>query len=229
MDDQPHHRPTLFSRLAQTARNPSPKIQLILGLALAGAIVFAAVRQWARPSHANMLQNGLSYMLGRGEPRNFHKAMACFRVAADAGSARAMNNIGDLYSAGEGVPRSYGRAMIWYRRAARLGVADAMNNIGVLYANGDGVPRDYVKGMAWFRKAAGHGSGKAMLAIGVLYEQGDGVPQDRGKAMAWYAKAAISNDPQARRMAESAMARLHPVHNPGSRQVLPLHKAARHP
>ncbi|MGC8541530.1 MAG: tetratricopeptide repeat protein [Phycisphaerae bacterium] len=214
-DPQPNSPITFLGGVMETFGISSPTELAIWAIVLCGVgvLLFVGLRHKAQ-SQSNMLQAGLSHLLGRGEPQDYRQAMVCFKKAADAGSGLAMNNIGIMYEAGDGVPQSYSKAMVWFQKAAKRDVADAMNNIGVLYANGDGVPQDYQIGMLWFQQGAAIGSAKAMLGIAMLYEKGDGVPQDKARAIRWYAKAIMSNDPQVGPLAKAAIARLQ-AENPG--------------
>ena len=59
-----------------------------------------------------------------------------YRAAADAGFAKAQNNLGALYDGGEGVGVDHGAAAFWYEKAAAQGNASALNNLGILHEDG---------------------------------------------------------------------------------------------
>ena len=76
-----------------------------------------------------------------------------FLVKADAGSADAQNDIGQLFS-NAGKPKI---ALYWLEQAARQGHADAMQWLGRCYIGGEGVPKNKNIGFMWIAKAAAHG------------------------------------------------------------------------
>jgi len=94
------------------------------------------------------------------ENRNpdYKEAMRLFRIAADAGNARAMADVGWMYESGDGLSGpDYDGAMQWYQRAVEHGDKIANWNVGRLYEIGCGVHRDLPKAQAWYQKAADEG------------------------------------------------------------------------
>ena len=128
---------------------------------------------------------------------DYATAVALYRALAEAGSARAQDNLGVMYESGLGVPKSYAEALKWYRRAAAQGNHDAQNNLGVMYEHGHGVPKDPVAAVQWYRKAAEQGDTNAQHNLGNAYQSGLGVAQDHAEAVAWYRKAAEARHPMA--------------------------------
>ena len=61
------------------------------------------------------------------------------RGPAEAGHARAQNNLGLLYVRGHGVAQDYERATALFQAAAEQGLPTAMTNLSVMYANGLGI------------------------------------------------------------------------------------------
>ena len=92
---------------------------------------------------------GLSYLLGKGVPKNDAEAVKWFRLAAAQGFATAQITLGDIYYKGQGVVRDYAEAGKWYRLAAAQGDAQAQSNLGVMYNKGEGVLQDYAEAMKW--------------------------------------------------------------------------------
>jgi TPR repeat protein len=121
--------------------------------------------------------------------KNYTAALPLLQQAADAGSAKAMSQIGAMYQLGQGVQRDYGEAMIWYRKAADTDGRLGLNALGWLYHNGWGVNKDDTEALRLFRKAADAGNGMAMTNIGSAYLEGWGVPRDPVEAMKWTRKA----------------------------------------
>jgi len=93
-----------------------------------------------------------------GTEEGYKDALTWFRMAADLGSASAMNNIGIIYECGLGTEQDYKEALQWYRKAADLGNSMAMLNTSLLYFNGWGVEKDYREAMSWYRKAVYSGT-----------------------------------------------------------------------
>ncbi|MGZ8310999.1 MAG: caspase family protein [Allosphingosinicella sp.] len=121
---------------------------------------------------------------------DYAEAMRLYRVAADQGDPRALNNIGNLHHDGLGVRQDYGKAMRHYRLAADRGVPQAQLNLGMMYSRGSGVAIDHAEAMRWLRLAADQGLPAAQTNIGTQYITGVSVGQDYGEAMRWLRRAA---------------------------------------
>lgn len=125
------------------------------------------------------------------------RAMELYRKASAAGSAAAMNGVGELYRDSEGVAQDYSEARKWLEKGAVLGNSDAMNNLGALYGKGQGVAQDFGEARKWYEKAATLGNVIAMANLGTLYTIGQGVKPDYVEALSWYQKAAALGEPRA--------------------------------
>jgi uncharacterized protein len=77
-----------------------------------------------------------------------------FEKMAQAGNARAMTSLFDIYSVGEGVPKDDAKAGEWIEKAARAGDMTAIEVVAALYAEGTGVPKDTIRACAWGRVLA---------------------------------------------------------------------------
>jgi TPR repeat protein len=124
------------------------------------------------------------------QPPNFAET----KKRAEAGAAKAQNDLGHTYNFGEGVPQNYEEALKWYRKAADQGYADAQYNLGVMYYHGQCVPQDYEEAARWCRKAADQGHDNAQYNIGIMYIEGDGIPKDDLEAYAWFNLVAASSE-----------------------------------
>jgi hypothetical protein len=142
------------------------------------------------PSADAQLSLGRAYEKGRGVPKDYVRAAAWYRKAAEQGYPAAQTQIGGAYHMGRGVPQDYVQAAAWYRKAAEQGDPTGQSYLGVLYEEGRGVPKDYVQAAAWYRKAAEQGETFAQDNLGSAYASGRGVPKDYVQAAAWYRKAA---------------------------------------
>ena len=122
--------------------------------------------------------------------KDYIKAMEYYRIAADAGDPRAMENIGRIYRFGWGVRQDDQQAMKWYERAFDAGNATAtiaMTEIGDGYC--DGTSFGCQQAMLWYKKAADAGNADAMNKIGMMYVKGL-AGRDYQQAMKWYERAA---------------------------------------
>jgi hypothetical protein len=85
--------------------------------------------------------------------------------AAEAGSARAMANLGGFYATGHGVEQDEGLAMEWYGRAAELGHGRAAATLGVMHAAGQGCEPDEELARRWFHVAMDLGYDPTALIV----------------------------------------------------------------
>ena len=76
-----------------------------------------------------------------------------YLAAADAGSAEAQDDMGQLFLAA-GRPTA---AMYWLKQAAQQDYPNAMQCLGRCYLFGEGVQRDENLALMWLAKAAAHG------------------------------------------------------------------------
>ena len=125
---------------------------------------------------AALLDRGVRAALGLDGAADFAVAVEAFARAAEAGSAQASFNLGELYRAGKGVPQDYRQAAEWFRRAAEAGFAPARFHLAVLAFNGVGVPRDRERARALVEQAAAQGLPQARRALEELSRAGLAAP-----------------------------------------------------
>lgn len=140
---------------------------------------------------------GLSIYLATGPHVDRSAAAAWFRRAAEAGDARAQNNLGHMYLDGDGVPQSDTYGFHWLERAAEAGYVKAMYSVGFLYEFGRGVPQDHVKAADWYARAAEEGHAQAQNNLGNLRMYGIGVAKDLDGARRLFEAAANQGNPAA--------------------------------
>lgn len=157
---------------------------------------------------------------------DFRKAASIWRVQAEQGDARAMNNYGLLLDQGRGVETDAGMAAHWFAMSAKAGNPAGMANYGRMLERGRGLPANPAEAAVWLDLAARQGQPEAQYNLGLLYEHGRGVAKDEKAAAAWYSRAAAQAQPE-------AMARLGHLYRQGrgvdkdpARAVLLLHAAA---
>lgn len=155
----------------------------------------------------SQMQYDIAYMYdkGMGTSQNYEQALYWYQVAANNGSANAMNNLGVMYSNGKGVADDHRTALVWFKNAATKGNKTAMFNAGLLYYNGLGTTQDYDEASKWFSKAADNGHVDAMYKLGLMYVYGQGVKQDNGEAKSWFNKAGANGHTNARMWGEAEL------------------------
>jgi len=96
-----------------------------------------------------LLKVAQMYYSGKGVSKDYEKACALWRRAAEQGNASAQCSLANMYYKGHGVARDYKKAFEWDSKAAMQGNVDAQCQLGVIYVRGDGVPRNYVYALKW--------------------------------------------------------------------------------
>tara|TARA_R110000787_G_scaffold15635_15_gene48481 strand:+ start:455 stop:1006 length:552 start_codon:yes stop_codon:yes gene_type:complete len=85
--------------------------------------------------------------LDRGD---YRAAFKIYSRLAEAGDARAQDDLGFMYYLGHGTRQDFRMAAKWFRAAAEQGHAPAQINLGTLYRRGLGVSKDNVEAHRWF-------------------------------------------------------------------------------
>ena len=106
-----------------------------------------------------LLDKGTDYLHGfGGVDEDYEQAMNYFVKALEAGSIKAMNEIGFMYQYGYGVTKNKSLAVKWYRQGAELGDADSMNSLADCLLKGIGTNKNIDAAIQWYRKAADLGN-----------------------------------------------------------------------
>ena len=118
---------------------------------------------------------------------DYARALELYQRLADAGHAKAMGQIGEIYHQGFGVAKDYATAKRWYEKSGDAGY----RRIGLLYkAGGPGIEQNYATAKLWFEKFADAGYSGGYGSIGNLYRKGGpGLEQDLEQACRYYQKA----------------------------------------
>lgn len=122
-------------------------------------------------------------------PVDSARSTLLYRMAAESGSAKAMNYLGFRYFKGEFVDKDLDSALYWLGKAVEAGDPGAANNLGYLYASGMSVEQDFVKAREWFGKAADAGIHAAESQLADLYCEGLGGETDTVAALELYTRA----------------------------------------
>jgi eukaryotic-like serine/threonine-protein kinase len=105
------------------------------------------------------------FIMGRlVEAKDPGAAADWYGKAADAGLAKARNNLGSLYYSGQGVPKDPRKAAEWFSKAAYQNNADAQYNLAYLYESGDGVPKNLDEAKKWYTEVAEKAADKKLAA-----------------------------------------------------------------
>ncbi len=135
---------------------------------------------------------GRARFLGSGGvARDYRRALALLRPAAEAGDAAAAYYVGLIYRSGYGVSADPAEAARWFARAARQELPAAQFMLANAYRDGDGVPRDEARALALYRSAAEHELPEAVQALAMAYRSGElGVKRDEDAYHAQWLEAA---------------------------------------
>jgi TPR repeat protein len=146
--------------------------------------------------NANPGSARLQYELGRSyfQNKNYLEAVRHYRIAADAGNAQAMSDLGFAYVQGLGAINNDQMAFELFNKAAQMGNANAMQNVGSMYAGGRFVKQDQSKALEWFEKSIEAGNAGALGAAGVVYFNGNGGAPDYKVAAQYFQQAADLGD-----------------------------------
>ena len=100
------------------------------------------------------------------------QAIINLRPLAEAGDARAMILLGNMYMEGHGVGQDTKEAFGLYHSAALLNNTDGMVATATLYQTGNGVPANTPLAVGWFERAARMGNMDAALVYAIHMYQG---------------------------------------------------------
>jgi TPR repeat protein len=127
----------------------------------------------------------------------YGNAPADLLAKAEAGDAKAQNELGEAFYAGRlDVRRDPVAAVKWFRKAAEQNLAAAQSNLGVCYERGDGVAKYEVEAYKWDLLAAAQGDAKAksnttLLELLMSQEQ---IEEGKQRAQVWF-KQLKTNSP----------------------------------
>jgi TPR repeat protein len=150
---------------------------------------------------------------GTGTVRDLPRALSLAKAAAEAGDSAGMNVYGVMIRDGIGRPRDDAEARLWFEGSADLLNTYGMVNLGRFHKEGrGGLPKDPAAAVALWRMAVLKGDNPwAQLLLAEALEKGEGVAANPDEAIALFRAAAVQDrEPDAKRRAEEALARLAP-------------------
>lgn len=163
-----------------------------------------AVRFWRHLAKMGLssaqLNLAVRYDRGKGVPHDLDEAFKWYQKAAEHGSAKAQNKLGEMYELGldangHGVPKNIDESFKWYKKSAEQGYPLGQLNLSWMYNSGLGAPQDFNAVIHWTRKAANQGFADAQNILGWRYYVGKRVPQNLDEATFWFRKAAQQGHP----------------------------------
>jgi Sel1 repeat len=104
---------------------------------------------------------GVRFQSGKGVPKRLDSAIEHYQLAALAGDARALTNLGWMATLGTGMLRDDAKALALFEAAAKQNYPNAQDSLGFMYEHGRGVAVDLETAASWYAKAADQGFAKA--------------------------------------------------------------------
>lgn len=113
-----------------------------------------------------------------------------YQLAANAGDACALYNLGCCYLSGRGIKEDSSMALRCFQQGADLGDEDCMYHVGYAYYEGvNGVEEDNAKAVYWLSRAAQKDCFSAYPQLAMCYQQGWGVEKDHDAAFRLFRQA----------------------------------------
>lgn len=116
---------------------------------------------------------------------DFATALGIWGPLAQAGVARAQNNVGACFAEGLGIERDAKLALRWLTLAAEAGDPVGQRNLAAAFFKGEGADHDYGRAAELYRAAAEQGDGPAQDMLSWMLLEGDCIPLDVVEALRW--------------------------------------------
>lgn len=137
-----------------------------------------------------MYNLGLCKLNGYGCRVDTSAAIFWLEKAADEESAKAINELGDVYEA----QGDFANAVLYYEKAVAMGDLNGYCNLGYCYEQGTGVVLNSQKAFELYKYAADNGSTRGCMCVANCYLNGTYVEENVAEALAWFTKAAESGN-----------------------------------
>ena len=105
------------------------------------------------------------YFWGKGVAKDYERAMAAYKVAAEAGDAMSQYQVGMMYYDGDGVAVDYEQARAWLEKAVGQDFPDAIGHLGVVYSRGLGMTPSWRRARELYKRAIELGSSQAVKGM----------------------------------------------------------------
>ena len=96
---------------------------------------------------------GDAYYWGKGVAIDYPRAMAAYKIAAEAGDAMSQYQVGFMYYEGRGVAVDYEQARPWLEKAAAQDQPNAVGTLGAMYTEGKGVAPSWRRARELYERA----------------------------------------------------------------------------
>ena len=110
------------------------------------------------------------YNWGHGVAVDYERAMAAYKIGAEAGDALSQCQLGSLYYNGHGVAVDYEQARAWLEKAAAQDHPKAVGQLGYMYYIGDGVISSWRRARELYKRAIELGNSMAANNMQILTE-----------------------------------------------------------
>jgi len=132
---------------------------------------------------------GYMYYMGRGEKKDYSKALDPMRMGCDANVAKACAVLSYMNMLGRGVEKDILKSVEYAKLGCHGGYTNACTNLGAFYYGGRGVKKDIHKAIKYYKIACEAGEAFACRNIGEAYALGNRIEQNHFKAIEFYAFA----------------------------------------
>ena len=99
---------------------------------------------------------------------DYPRAMAAYKIAAEAGDAISQYQVGMMYYYGQGVVVDFEQARAWLEKAAAQDDPDAIGQLGGMYFDGEGVALSWRRARELWERAIELGHSKSMKYMQIL-------------------------------------------------------------
>ena len=108
------------------------------------------------------------YYWGKGVAQDYERAMAAYKVAAEAGDAFSQCQVGMMYGYGLGVAVDYQQARAWFEKAAAQDYPNAVGELGWMYDEGKSVTPSWRRARELYKRAIELGESMAVKSMQTL-------------------------------------------------------------
>jgi len=136
------------------------------------------------------------------QAKDYPRAAALYREAANAGNPSAQVALGTLLRQGLGVPKDPKEAFQLFRQAATKGYARAEAQVGFALELGEGVAQNWPEAAKWCNQSARQFDKLGLYCMARMFQFGIGVPQDRARSIRIYDRAVDAGDGQSKFLAQ---------------------------
>ena len=101
---------------------------------------------------------------------DYPRAMAAYKIAAEAGDALSQHQVGIMYCMGRGVAVDYKQGWAWLEKAAAQDHPGTVGQLGLMYFEGKGVTPSWRRARELYQRAIELGDSQSVEAMQILTE-----------------------------------------------------------